>query len=53
MANLPNVIVTDVADLQDSEIQQITKQLEETQNEREMLKRKYKALELVNQKLRS
>ena len=29
---LPNVIVTDVADLQESEIQTITQKLEETQN---------------------
>ena len=51
MANLPNVIVTDVADLQKSEIHKITQKLEETQNEIEMLKRTNKALKLVNQEL--
>ena len=44
MANLPNVIVTDVADLQESEIHKITQKLEETQNEKEMLKRENEAL---------
>ena len=51
MANLPNVIVTDVADLQESEIHKITQKLEETQNEKEMLKRENEALKLVNQQL--
>ena len=51
MANLPNVIVTDVADMQESQIQKITQKLEETQNEKEMLKRKNEALKLVNQQL--
>ena len=51
MAYLPNVIVTDVADLQESEIQTITQKLEETQNEREIRKRENEALTLVNQQL--
>ena len=51
MANLPNVIVTDVADLQESEMQKITQKLEETQNEKEMLKRANEAFKLVNQQL--
>ena len=51
MANLPNVIVTDVADLQESEIHKITQKLEETQNEKEMLKRENEALNLVNEQL--
>ena len=38
MANLANVIITDVADLQESEIHKITQKLTETQNEKEMLK---------------
>ena len=44
MANLPNMIATDVVDLQKSKIQTITFKLEETRNEREMLKRKNEAL---------
>ena len=51
MANLPNVIVTDVDDLQESEIHKITQKLEETQNEKEMLKRENEALKLVNEQL--
>ena len=51
MANQPNVIVTDVADLQESEIQTITQKLEETQYEKEMLKRENETLKLVNQQL--
>ena len=51
MANLPNVIVTDVADLQESEIHKITQKLEETQNEKEMLKRNNEELKLVSQQL--
>ena len=51
MANLPNMIVTDVADLQESEIQKITKELEETKNDKKMLKRENAALKLVNQQL--
>ena len=51
MANLPNLIVTDVADLQESEIHKITKKLEETQNEKEMLKRENEVLKLMNQQL--
>ena len=51
MANLYNMIVTDVADLQESEIQTITRKLEETRNEREMLKLENNALKLVNQQL--
>ena len=51
MANLPNVIVTNVADLQESEIQTVTRKLEEMQKEKEMLKRENEALKLVNQKL--
>ena len=51
MANLPNVIVTDVADLQESKIHKITQKLEETQNEKEMLKRENEALKLVNEQL--
>ena len=51
MANLPNVIVTDVADLQESEIQIITRKLEEARNEKEMLKRENEVLKLVNQQL--
>ena len=51
MANLPNVIVTDVADLQESEIHKITQKLEEAQNEKEMLKRENEALKLVNEQL--
>ena len=33
------MIVTDVSDLQESEVQSITQKLEETRNEREMVKR--------------
>ena len=51
MANLPDVIVTDVADLQESEIHKITQKLEETQNEKQMLKRENEALKLVNEQL--
>ena len=51
MANLPNVIVNDVADLQESEIHKITQKLEETQNEKEMHKRENEALKLVNEQL--
>ena len=51
MANLPNVIVTGVADLQESEIQKMTQKLEKSQNEKEILKRKNQALKLVNQQL--
>ena len=51
MANLPDVIVTDVADLQESEIHKITQKLEETQNEKEMLKRENETLKLVNEQL--
>ena len=51
MAYLPNVIVTDVADLQESEIHKITQKLEETQNEKEILKLENEALKLVNQQL--
>ena len=51
MANLPNVIVTDVADLQKSEIHKITQKLEKTKNEKEMLKRENEALKLVNEQL--
>ena len=51
MVNLPNVIVTVVADLQESEIHKITQKLEETQNKKEMLKRENEALKLVNQQL--
>ena len=45
------MIVTNVADLQDSEIHKITQKLEETQNEKEMLKRENEALKLVNKQL--
>ena len=51
MANLPNVIVIDVAYLQESVIQKINQKLKETQNEKEMLKRENEALKLVNQQL--
>ena len=51
MANLPYVIATDVADLQESQIQKITQKVEETQNERDMLKRESEAVKLVNQQL--
>ena len=51
MANLTTVIVTDVADLQESEIHKITQKLEETQNKKEMLKRENEALKLVNEQL--
>ena len=51
MTNLPNVIITDVADLQKSEIHKITQKLEKTQNEKEMLKRENEALKLVIQQL--
>ena len=51
MANLPNVIVTNVGDLQESEIHKITQMLEKTQNEKELLKRANEALKLVNQQL--
>ena len=51
MANLPNVIVTDIADLQESEIHKITQKLEETKNEKKMLKRENEALKLVNEQL--
>ena len=45
------MIVTDVADLQESEIQTITRKLEQTRNEKEMLKQENEALKLVNQQL--
>ena len=45
------MIVTDVADLNETEIHKITQKLEETQNEKEMLKRENEALTLVNQQL--
>ena len=51
MANLPNVIVSDVADLQESQIHKITQKLEETLNDKDMIKRENEALKLVNQQL--
>ena len=45
------MIITDVADLQESEIHKITQKLEEIQNEKDMHKRVYEALKLVNEQL--
>ena len=51
MNNLPNLIVIDVADLQESEIQTITQKLEETRNGKELLNLENEALKLVNHQL--
>ena len=47
MANLPNMIVADVAGMQKGELQMTTQKLEESRNENETLKRENEALKLV------
>ena len=48
MANLPNIIASEVAGLQDGELQTITRQLEGTRRENESLIIENSALKLVN-----
>ena len=48
---MPNSIVADVAGLRESELQTITRKLDESRNEKEKLKRENEALKLVNEQL--
>ena len=52
MANLPNIIVNEVAGLQDGELETITRQLNETRRENESLIIENSALKLVNEELK-
>ena len=52
MANLPNIIVSEVAGLQDGELQNIARQLEESRRENESLIKENAALKLVNEELK-
>ena len=51
MANLPNMIVADVAGMEKGELQMTTQKLEESRKENETLKRENKALKLVIEQL--
>ena len=51
MANLPNMIVADVAGMQKGELQMTTQKLEESRKENETLKRENEALKLVIEQL--
>ena len=52
MANLPNIIVSEVAGLQDGELQNIVRQLEESPKENKSLIKENAALKLVNEELK-
>ena len=52
MANLPNLIATDVAALQDDEFQSITRQLDETRQEKDSLTMENGTLKLINEELK-
>ena len=48
MAIVPNMMIPDVADLEEIEIQTSTQKLEKTRNEKEMFNRKTSTLTLMN-----
>ena len=52
MANLPNLIATDVAALQDDELQSITRKLDETLKEKDSLTMENGTLKLINEELK-
>lgn len=52
MADLPNIIASEVAGLQDGELQNIARQLEESRRENESLIKENAALKLVNEELK-
>ena len=52
MANLPNIIASEVAGLQDGELHNIARQLEESRRENESLIKENAALKLVNEELK-
>ena len=52
MANLPNLIATDVAALQEDELQFVTRQLEKTRQEKESLSMENGTFKVINEELK-